>query len=98
MDEFKKEEMGYDLIEQGCDVYGDDFKEKLIEIMMINSMWDYPTPKISSPILFLSTFDEFNEDLKNISDNYEFVYIDSTHRRIIAKDVYKITKYFSTLK
>ena len=76
--------------------YSDDFKEKLIEISSINSVWNYHTPKINCPILFLST-SGFKDGLNNISDNYELICIDSTHEEIIAKDVGKIAKYFSTL-
>ena len=66
---------------------------KLIEISLVNSAWNFHTPKINSHITYISTINGFNEDLKNISDNYDFIYIDSTHEDIINKDVGKINKY-----
>ena len=77
------------------DEYASDFKDKFLEICYINSSWDFDTPKIKSHIIYLSTSDSFNEDLDYISDNYEFISIDSTHEDIIEKDVDKIKKYFN---
>jgi len=77
------------------DEYASDFKDKFLEICYINSSWDFDTPKIKSHIIYLSTSDSFNEDLDYISDNYEFISIDSTHKDIIEKDVDKIKKYFN---
>ena len=70
-----------------------DFKNKFIEILLLNSNWNFHTPKIESHITYLDTSDMFKEDLDKISDNYEFVLIDSNHKDIIHKDVDKIIKY-----
>ena len=70
-----------------------DFKNKFIEILLLNSNWNFHTPKIESHITYLATSDMFKEDLDKISDNYEFVLIDSNHKDIIHKDVDKIIKY-----
>ena len=71
-----------------------DFKDKLIEISMANSNYDFHTPKINAPIVYLATTDEFKDNFDDISDNYEFILIDSTHEDIIDKDLDKIVKYF----
>ena len=76
--------------------YLSDFKEKVIEVMMINSVWDFNVPKINSHIRYLATSSEREDDLKKISDNnYDFIFIDSTHEDIISKDVAKISDYFN---
>ena len=70
-----------------------DFKDKFIEILRINSNWSFHTPKIECPVTYLSTLNMFKEDLDKISDNPEFVLIDSNHNDIIHNDVDKIIKY-----
>ena len=76
--------------------YLSDFKEKVIEVMMINSVWDFNVPKINSHIRYLATSSEREDDLKKISDNnYDFIFIDSTHEDIISNDVAKISDYFN---
>ena len=92
MDDF--EDIDEELYEYVIERYSDEFKDKLIEIYYLNSYRDFHTPQIMSYILYLSTSNSFNEDLDNISDNYEFIYVDSTHENIIDKDVNKIKKYF----
>lgn len=77
------------------DLYSDDFKDKLVEIFAMNSNYSFHTPKVDSHIVYLSTSDEFNEDLDKISDNYEFIYIDSTHKDIVEEDIDKIADYFN---
>ena len=74
--------------------YFSDIKEKFIEVHYINSKWDFHTPQINSHIIYLATSYESKDDLDNISDNYEFIHIDSTHLDIVGKDVDKISKYF----
>ena len=69
-------------------------KEKIIEIARVNSLRDFHVPKINSHITFLSTSSRVENDLKKISYNYDFIFIDSTHKDIISKDVVKISKYF----
>ena len=74
--------------------YSKDFIDKIIEIMIINSTVNFHTPHINSHIIYLGTSDKFKEELSNISDNYDFILINSTHSDIIGKDVHKIAKYF----
>ncbi len=69
--------------------YSAEFKEKLKEIILLNSVYDFNTPKINAHIKFVYTSDIVEDDLKKISDNYDFIYIDSTHQDIISKDVSK---------
>ena len=90
-----------DLIKEYCEVeYNEiinnrsgEFKDKFIEILRINSNWNFHTPKIESPVKYLATSDLFKEDLDKISDNPEFVLIDSNHNDIIHKDIDKIINY-----
>ena len=72
-----------------------DFRDKFIEILRINSNWNFHTPKIESPVTYLTTSNMFKEHLDKISDNYEFVLIDSNHKDILHKDINKIIKYLS---
>ena len=97
--DFVFEERIYDESEQNRDddleeSYSEEWIDKYYKIIEVNSTWKFHIPKIDSHIIYLSTTDEFNEDLDNISDNYEVIYIDSNHRDIIKKDVDKIVKYF----
>ena len=75
----------------------DDFKNKFIEVCMANSKWDFHTPRVNCPILYLATSNNFKEELNEISDDYKFIIIDSTHKDIIDRDVSKIVKYFNNL-
>ena len=75
----------------------DDFKNKFIEVCMANSKWDFHTPKVNCPILYLAASNNFKDELNEISDDYEFIIIDSTHKDIIDRDVSKIVKYFNNL-
>ena len=78
---------------EGTEKYLDD-KYKIIEITLLNSYWNYHTPKIKSHIIFLYTNDIFKEDLEKISSNYEYIFIDTTHERLVNQDADKINKYF----
>ncbi|WP_295618582.1 hypothetical protein [uncultured Methanobrevibacter sp.] len=69
--------------------------KKIIEISYINSCWNFHTPKINSHIIYLSTLNLFKEELECISDNYEYILIDSSHQDIIEKDFDKISHYFN---
>ena len=71
-----------------------EFKDKFIEILRINSNWNFHTPKIECPVTYLATSDVFKGDLDKISDNHKFVLIDSNHKDILHKDIDKIIKYF----
>nr|MCR5026494.1 hypothetical protein [Methanobrevibacter sp.] len=71
-----------------------EFRDKLIGIMIVNSVWDFPTPEISSHVLYLATSTKHKEKLDNIAPDNEFILIDSNHDDIIDKDVGKIVKYF----
>ena len=71
-----------------------EFKDKFIEILRINSNWNFHTPKIECPVTYLATSDVFKGDLDKISDNYKSVLIDSNHKDILHKDIDKIIKYF----
>lgn len=86
-----------DLIDEFLDnnTYSYEFKEKLKEIILLNSVYDFNTPKINSHITFLYTSDILEDDLNKISDNYEFIFIDSTHQDIISKDVSKYQNILS---
>ena len=70
-----------------------EFKDKFIEILRINSNWNFHTPKIKTHIKYITTSDIFKKDLDKISDNYEFILIDSNHNDIIQKDIDKILNY-----
>ena len=91
-----------DLIKEYCEVeYNEiinnrsgEFKDKFIEILRINSNWNFHTPKIECPVTYLATSDVFKGDLDKISDNHKFVLIDSNHKDILHKDIDKIIKYF----
>ena len=74
--------------------YSDDFKDKIIEIALVNSCFNFHIPKINSPVVYLSTSDDSKKYLDAISYNYEFILIESTHKNIITKDVDKISEYF----
>ena len=91
------EKLSMDLIDEFLDnnTYSYEFKEKLKEIILLNSVYDFNTPKINSHITFLYTSDILEDDLKKISDNYEFIFIDSTHQDIISKDVSKYQNILS---
>ena len=80
--------------ENALEYYPKDLIDKFLEICLVNGRWNLHTPKIKSPIIYLATQKESEEDLHNISDNYEFILIDSTHEHIISRDVNKIIKYF----
>ena len=79
------------------DVYPDDFKDKFNEVVRINSHLNFHTPKVDSPVRFLSNFDSFKSRIAEISSEYEYIQIDSTHQRIIDEDVSKIIKFFKDL-
>ena len=95
--EMSKEEFMNALIVDvdSVDEYSDDFEDKLREICYINDSWNFNVPKVNSHIIYLFTDSNWDDgDLKEISSNYEFIWIDSTHRRIIGKDCDKISEYF----
>ena len=91
-----------ELIKEYCEVeYSEvinnrsgNFQDKFIEILRINSNWNFHTPKIECPVTYLATSDVFKGDLDKISDNHKFVLIDSNHKDILHKDIDKIIKYF----
>ena len=75
--------------------HSNEFKDKFIEILGLNSNWNFHTPKIKSHITYMATSDMFRNDLDKISDNYEFILIDSNHKDIIQKDIDKLVKIFN---
>ena len=77
------------------DGYSDDFREKLNEIILLNSVWNFKSPKINCHIIYFCVSGVLEDDLKKISNNYEFINITSTHKDIMSRDVGKISKYFS---
>ena len=79
------------------DAYPDDFKDKFSEIVRINSNLNFNTPKIDSSVMFLSTEDCFESRISEISSDYEYIHVDSTHQRIINEDIIKIIKFFNEL-
>ena len=97
-----REEMINDLMAEEGETYNyiaknypTDFKDKFLEVSIINAVWSFTTPKINSHITYLATSDRFRQDLMKVSTNYEFVYVDSTHEGIIDMDCDKIAKYFN---
>ena len=46
-----------------------DFKNKFIEVCMANSKWDFHTPKVNCPILYLAASNNFKDELNEISDD-----------------------------
>ena len=88
--EFIKDNLGFEMDKD----YAFEFKQKYIEVMLVNSVWNFHVPEINSHITFLATSSELEDDLKKISDDHDFILIDSTHEDIISKDVGKISKYF----
>ena len=79
------------------DAYPDDFKDKFSEVVRINSNLNFNTPKVDSPVMFLSNYDMFESRLAEISSDYEYIQLDSTHQRIIDEDVYKLVKILNKL-
>ena len=73
--------------------YPDDFIDKFVEIIRINSKLSFKTPDVNAHITFLSTWDSLEERIAAISSNYDYIVIDSTHKRIINEDIDKIIKY-----
>ena len=67
--------------------------EKLLEVFISNLRWNLHQPKVNSHIIYLSTNNEFKDELNEIASDSEFINIDSTHEDIIDKDAYKIFKY-----
>ena len=70
-------------------------EDKIIEVFISNIRWNLPQPKLNSQVIYLSTSNKFKEELDEITSEYEFINIDSTHEDIIDKDVDKILKYFN---
>ncbi|WP_296887644.1 non-ribosomal peptide synthetase [uncultured Methanobrevibacter sp.] len=68
--------------------------DKVIEISYVNSTWNFHMPQINTHIIYLATSDTNKKSLKNISNNYEFIFIESNHQNIVTKDVGKIINYF----
>lgn len=54
-----------------------------------------PKPKVNSHLIYLSTTNKFKEELDEMSSDYEFININSTHDNIIDKDVDKIFEYLN---
>ena len=85
----------YDSAYKGmAEEYVRDFKDRIIEIYDVNSTWQFNTPKLNSHVVYLGTRDKYKESIKDISDDYEFILVDSTHHDLIGNDVDKIVKYF----
>ena len=85
-----------DLKETYLSEIGDvELEEKIIEVFISNLRWNLPQPKLNSQVIYLSTSNKFKEELDEITSEYEFINIDSTHGDIIDKDVDKILKYFN---
>ncbi|MBR0372315.1 MAG: D-alanine--poly(phosphoribitol) ligase subunit DltA [Methanobrevibacter sp.] len=78
------------------DKHSDDFVDKFEEVVRINSKLNFESPEVKTKIIFLSTSDLFEKRLADISSDYEYVVIDSTHQRIIGEDIDKIIKYFNS--
>ena len=85
-----------DLKETYLSEIGDvELEEKIIEVFISNIRWNLPQPKLNSQVIYLSTSNKFKEELDEITSEYEFINIDSTHEDSIDKDVDKILKYFN---
>ena len=61
-----------------CDVedYPDDFIDKFVEVVRINSKLNYKTPNVNVHILFLSTWDSLKDKLdaeiyENVRERFE---------------------------
>ena len=65
----------------------------MLEVFISNLRWNLHQPKVNSHIIYLSTNNEFKDELNEIASDSEFINIDSTHEDIIDKDAYKIFKY-----
>ena len=72
----------------------EEFYNKLCEVMFINDNFNFDTPTINSPAIYLGTSREFESKFNDIALNGEFILIDSDHDAIIREDVHKIVKYF----
>lgn len=72
----------------------DELRNKMVEITISNSKWEFHEPKVDTLIIYLSADNDFKEQLDRISSDYEIIKIDSTHQDIIEKDIDKIKKYF----
>ena len=59
-----------------------------------NDNFNFDTPTINSPAIYLSTTGDFESEFNDIALNGEFILIDSDHDAIIREDVHKIVKYF----
>ena len=70
-----------------------DFVEKLIEICLVNSEWDFHTPKVKSHLCYIAVSTDVKDKLNQISSDNEYIEIESTHKKIIGEDVGKIAKY-----
>ena len=70
-----------------------DFVEKLIEICLVNSEWDFHTPKVKSHLRYIAVSNDVKDKLNQISSDNEYIEIESTHKKIIGEDVGKIAKY-----
>ena len=68
---------------------------KIIEVLLSNIRWNFPKPKVNSHLIYLSTTNKFKEELDEMSSDYEFININSTHEDIIDKDIDKILKYLN---
>ena len=68
---------------------------KIIEVLLSNIRWNLPKPKVNSHLIYLSTTNKFKEELDEMSSDYKFININSTHEDIIDKDIDKILKYLN---
>ena len=83
----------------GTDRKGAKF-DKFIEITLQNVNIDFDEPSLSSPIIYLSTGELYDEDIiqakidsLSSADN-EVILIDSNHNDILKVDYYKLVPYF----
>ena len=76
------------------DDFSKEFVDKYLEIFRINFNLNFPAPSIKAHVKFLTNYDDSIEKLERISGDYDYIRIDSTHKRIINEDVDMILKYF----
>ncbi|WP_407415013.1 phosphopantetheine-binding protein, partial [Methanobrevibacter sp.] len=88
-------DLGFDVDELGLEDH-DELIDKMVEIIIVNSIWDFPAAKINdTPVIYLAADQEYvGGRLDDIARNGEFIFIDATnHSSIVTTDVKRIVKY-----
>ncbi|WP_405304650.1 hypothetical protein [Methanobrevibacter sp.] len=87
-------DMGFDVDELGPD--HDELMDKMMEMFVVNSKWDFPTAKINdTPVIYLAADQQYDEGrLEDIARDAEFILIEDTdHTAIVTTDALKIVRY-----